>query len=306
MTITTIETQTASEAFEKLEELARSGAASLFRGHRDASWRLQSTFARHRPVPFSRFSSTEIDEMIDHFIVRLRSMNIDVPFEIWDRRGRLEFARHYGVPSPLIDFSLSPYVALFFAFNGVKPLSSTGSDYAAIYCLNIQEVASVWARNCARKHNGDVDSSKMYAEHRKFLSENENLFSNGYDVGVLKYFSMPASWNRRMTRQLGVFLYDTLPHAERDGSGLEVYLSQEEVLSYHPHGKVMLTKVVIPHSAGKEVFEQLEITGTSATQLYDSHEGAVMDVINAYNYGRRTGYAWDVRLLPPVTDNDAT
>jgi FRG domain len=73
---------------------------------------------------------------------------------IYDRRGRLEFARHYGVPSPLIDFSLSPYVALFFAFNGVKPLEAKKGEHAAIYCLNVFELAGVWARQCALQLDG--------------------------------------------------------------------------------------------------------------------------------------------------------
>jgi hypothetical protein len=154
MTIKIIRLRTASGAFQTLEELALKGRASLFRGHRDASWRLATTIARHRPVPFSATASFNLDEMISHFIVRLRSMNIDLPFRIDDRRGRLEFARHYGIPSPLIDFSMSPYVALFFAFNGVLPHESTNNDNAAIYCLNIGELASVWARQRAQKLDG--------------------------------------------------------------------------------------------------------------------------------------------------------
>jgi hypothetical protein len=142
---------------------------------------LATTIARHRPVPFSATASFNLDEMISHFIVRLRSMNIDLPFRNDDRRGRLEFARHYGIPSPLIDFSRSPYVALFFAFNGVRPHESTNNDYAAIYCLNIGELASVWARQRAQKLDGSIDSDRFYEEHRTFLDGNENLFVNGYE-----------------------------------------------------------------------------------------------------------------------------
>jgi hypothetical protein len=101
-----------------------------------------------------------------------------------------------------------------------------------------------------------------------------------------------------MIRQLGVFLYDTIPYSQSDSSGLEQYLNQPEVPSDPPHNRVMLTKVLIPHNAGREVFERLEIMGITATHLYDSHEGAVMDVVNDYNYGRKTGYAWDIK--PPA------
>src|SRR5271165_4945325 len=111
MTIKTLTARTASDAFNMLETIALSGQASVFRGHRDSAWRLESTIARHRGVPFSPYMALDLDGMILHFIVRLRSMNIELPFDVDNRRARLEFARHYGLPSPLIDFTMSSYVA---------------------------------------------------------------------------------------------------------------------------------------------------------------------------------------------------
>jgi hypothetical protein len=63
---------------------------------------------------------------------------------------------------------------------------------------------------------------------------------------------------------------------------------------------VMLTKVIIPHKFGREIFERLELMGITAAHLFDSHEGAAADVINGYNYGRKTGYAWDIVVPPPI------
>jgi hypothetical protein len=140
MTVKQIYVRTADGAFQILEQLAKNGNI-CFRGHRDAGWRLESTLARHRKVPPTPRTTHEIDEMINHFIVNLASIGISLPFDKRDRRGRLEFARHYGVPSPLIDFSLSPYVALFFAFNGVRPLEAKNGEHAAIYCLDILALA---------------------------------------------------------------------------------------------------------------------------------------------------------------------
>ena len=101
-----------------------------------------------------------------------------------------------------------------------------------------------------------------------------------------------------MQRQLGVFLYDTLNYAQVGFKDLEAYLDQPEVPSEPPTGKVILTKVTIPHKIVSEVFQRLDLMGVSASHLYDSHEGAAADVINAYNYGRKTGYAWDVAVKP--------
>ena len=101
-----------------------------------------------------------------------------------------------------------------------------------------------------------------------------------------------------MLRQLGVFLYDTLDYKRARLDNLEAYLNQPEARSVPPTGNVMLTKVLIPHKFGREIFERLDLMGMTATHLYDSHEGAAADVINGYNYGRKTGYAWDI-VVPP-------
>ena len=80
---------------------------------------------------------------------------------------------------------------------------------------------------------------------------------------------------------------------------MENYLEQTEMPpSAHPSDEPMLRKILIPHKAGQEVFSRLDLMGINATHLYDSHEGAAMDVINSYNYGRRTGYAWDLPTMP--------
>jgi FRG domain len=299
MTIRQIRPRTAAGALSILEDLGRRSGAFLFRGHRDAKWRVESTLNRHRAFVSSPTLGYDIDEMISHFIVRLKSIGVAPPFNSDDRRARLEYARHYGVPSPLIDFSFSPYVALFFAFNAVRPLDAKKSDCAAICCLNINELAGVWARNCARRHDGTFDSAIFNEEHRKFRYERALPFGDGYPVGILKYIDLPASWNRRMLRQLGAFLYDTLDYNLAGFEDLEAYLDQPEVTSVPSTENVMLTKVLMPHKFGREIFERLELMGITATHLYDSHEGAAADVINAYNYGRKTGYAWDIVVPPP-------
>jgi hypothetical protein len=298
MTIKLIRPRTAWGALSTLEDLGRRSGALLFRGHRDATWPIESTLNRHRAYLSSPMLGYDVDEMISHFIVRLKSIGVTPPFSSDDRRARLEYARHYGVPSPLIDFSFSPYVALFFAFNGVRPHDAKETDRAAICCLNIQELAHVWAEKRAEWPGGEIDSKILYDEHIKFLGR-DAPFDDGYPVGLLKYFDLPASWNRRMLRQLGVFLYDTLDYKSAGFKNLDAYLNQAEAPSEPPTENVMLTKVMIPHKFGREIFERLELMGITAAHLYDSHEGAATDVINGYNYGRKTGYAWDIVVPPP-------
>src|SRR5260370_3418187 len=86
--------------------------------------------------------------MISHFLVELKSIGITLPSAMDDRRARLEFARHYGVPSPVIDFSFSPYVPLFFPFNTVSPPVSKEADHAALCCLYITGLPCQWHPAC--------------------------------------------------------------------------------------------------------------------------------------------------------------
>jgi hypothetical protein len=193
MTIRLIRPRTARGALSTLEDLGRLSGALLFRGHRDAEWPIESTLNRHRAYFSGPNLGHDIDEMISHYIVRLKSIDVTPPFSSDDRRARLEYSRHYGVPSPLIDFSFSPYVALFFAFNSVRPHDAKKTDYAAICCLNINELALVWARNRAQRPGGEIDSKILDEEHRKFRYGRDEPFGDGYPVGILKYFDLPAS-----------------------------------------------------------------------------------------------------------------
>jgi hypothetical protein len=271
----------------ELEARALSNRDFVFRGHRDESWRINTTYARHTSTPH-RSWDTYIDDMLSHFIVNALSIG-SIPFPKTDRRSRLEYGRHYGVPTPLIDFSWSPYVALFFAFNGVHFRHDASPSNGALYALNVSLLAQGWAQL--------VGAPSAYDE---FRWEKANMFEHGYPEGELKFMTFPASWNQRMQRQLGCFVYDTLDHRQSHlGPDFEGFVeSIKEATSSDGKRHPTLTKFIVPHSEAKNVFSRLELMNITATKLID-YEGLAADVQNAYNYNRKTGYAWDAVLPPP-------
>jgi hypothetical protein len=298
MTIKDVPVGSTREFFDVLEDLRLKGV--VFRGHRDAiRYRITSTLSRHHGAPYNPRTSWEVDEMLRHFLGNLQLVNHSLPFTEDNRRARLEFGRHYGIPSPLIDFSYSPYVATFFAFNGVRPYDVDPSDQCAICCVNMFAVAGVWSRTITKGFDGQVDGKKFTDEHNRFMYEVDDLFQDCYPPNILKFIPSPASWNRRMRRQLGCFLYDSLDYGRLGLKDLEDFLSQPEVPSVPSTDAIMLTKVLIPQKLGREVMERLDVMNISGTHLYDDHEGAAIDVINAYNYDRKSGRVWD--LKPPST-----
>jgi len=117
----------------------------LFRGQGNASWSLQTSFDRaFREYPAAKRKKIE-KTLMDSFQEWLESdsfLHDAADNEIVLRA----IAQHYGLPTRLLDWSDSPYVAAFFAFNGhfreVLSNSATG-DYVAVYALDSSN-RSVW------------------------------------------------------------------------------------------------------------------------------------------------------------------
>jgi hypothetical protein len=81
-----------------------------------------------------------------------------------DLLGWLTFMQHYGAPTRLTDWTVSPFVACYFALNGI----SASSDSAALWMLNASACRSVMstAFPFGRDHMGVVPET-VYAEGKE-------------------------------------------------------------------------------------------------------------------------------------------
>jgi hypothetical protein len=207
--IETIKVSDAAEAARVLIGLALPNDSVVFRGHSCETWRLESTLARQRPGMSTELSIKFMHETLDHFYSCLASVGkLPSHYLEMSARTELEYARHYGVPSPLIDFTRSPYVALWMAFDGVRPRDDKGElveGNAAAYALDVNNLAILWQKHTRRGGNA----------FEELRWERGEQFASGYPVGELKYLEFPSSWNTRMLRQLGVFIYDSLQYGNK-------------------------------------------------------------------------------------------
>jgi hypothetical protein len=208
--IKTVYVRSISGLIRSVEELAfgPDGDFYVFRGHRKACWRLGSTFARFSTSKLVQFRGAAFEYLVNRFEEGLASIG-NRHMTGMDRRTRLEFARHHGVPSPLIDLTRSPFIALWFAFSGVR--GSVDSGRAALYAINWNYLALAYSL-LAQSKGWEVALRKEYKipSMDVFRWEMKDFFRDEYPQPVLKFIPYASSANTKVQRQMGCFLYDTL------------------------------------------------------------------------------------------------
>jgi hypothetical protein len=104
----------------------------LFRGQKEP-WRLRTSFHRHGRYRISEFTNKDVKRLHQ----RLSAITSHY-FDLSDPEQNGSFfnlLQHHGYPTPLLDWSYSPYVSAFFAFRD-WPIRYSGEGNARIYIFD--------------------------------------------------------------------------------------------------------------------------------------------------------------------------
>ena len=176
-----------AEAVEYANELKQQGVCDLFRGQ-----------TRNYPLTPSIFRSGVDRELAKDKLNRLAAWIRRTP-ELKslhsENNSILAVAQHYGIPTPLLDFTTSPDVAGFFASDGTpSPARTDEENLSCLICVNRKRFEDSWCdfNQRAREDKGfdlvkvvEVDVKNLWR-----LQAQESLFIQvQVDCALLEMFS---------------------------------------------------------------------------------------------------------------------
>jgi hypothetical protein len=144
------------ECINKVHELRAQHADQWlwFRGHADSEWLLETTLERRTKRPYSFREYYALAYQVKGEIESVTGSRWDTPdfqkeiiewasrWDVDDGLKAVEYLshlRHHGFPSPLLDWTRSPYIAAFFAF-APPPRAKDGSIALYVYLEKPQRI----------------------------------------------------------------------------------------------------------------------------------------------------------------------
>ena len=115
----------------------------VFRGQGCKSWGLETSFDRRYKALIGAGTldiDQEYNSMVEHYYDDCRYYGIqdEVPASLNSKAQDFleEKGQHYGLPTRLLDWSSSPYVAAFFSFSDERACTS---KFVSVWALDVQE-----------------------------------------------------------------------------------------------------------------------------------------------------------------------
>lgn len=207
----------------------------IWRGQADSTWKLESTLSR---MIINRNDTKNIQELskvhLERFKYATRGRRGKNPSLNMDENDWWALGQHFGLSTPLLDWSKSPFVAAFFAFQS----KDNNSDKRSIYALH----------------------QSKYIEQTKYLK----YVKNNPDE-CISFINPLSNENSRLVNQNGLFTKLPLNISIEDWNKKYFKIDEE---------KVCLLKVNIPSSEREKVLKVLNRMNINNLTLFPDLTGA--------------------------------
>jgi hypothetical protein len=204
-----------------------------FRGQEDSTWPLRTSFHRTRRASMRVFAERDVNAL-HRYLSGLTShrFNLNDPMEF---AAFLNLVQHHGYPTPLLDWTYSPFIAAYFAFRYLTHKSVTEERRVRILVFNKKQ----WDRSFER--------ALGLAVPFRHITVLEPLAIN----------------NPRVVPQQSISMVTNVEN-------IELHISEREKRA----GNVYLQAIDLPVLQRGEVMRELDLMGINAGSLFPGLDGA--------------------------------
>jgi hypothetical protein len=250
------------------KQLAEYGPHWRFRGQRDASWGLETSFERDAKDFFDNyklgrgenFPVRTLENTLSQAFQRRADHYLDTNHRPTSDLEWLALMQHHGAPTRLLDWTQSPYVACYFAIEDAKPLDHPYRMPEDAYCV-------VWAidvRWCLQQGIPGLHEAGYPKITAKVPFHDEDYHDAVLSSDVPGVFPVtPFRMNERLAVQQGIFLIA--------GNREDTFMNN--LLSCGPACKEKVHKIYIPRTCRSSALEDLERMNVSRTSLFPGLDG---------------------------------
>lgn len=247
--------------FKELAEKSR--LEWIFRGQSNSDWELQTTLERSNIVEdFPEFE----DELLNEFKKGVRFYLKD-ELEPETTLEYFSMLQHFGAPSRLLDFTKSPYIAAYFAFEQAKEEN--------------EEVA-IWIVNKICLYNSALQYFKDKIKYLKGMNNyafSDNTFELVYEEskkGELNcvFPAEPNNQNQRYHLQQSIFL--------AQGNPYQPLIKQLKFVKSDILTKTFM-KVTIPTGEKKRALREMQKMNINRASLFPGIDGYAKSLLLKYS-----------------------
>ncbi|MDP8203448.1 MAG: FRG domain-containing protein [Candidatus Tenebribacter mawsonii] len=225
-------------------KIGRYRSKFAFRGLSDMNYKLETTLMR---------LGGDYPQLENHLLrnfSKYAHQNVVEHDSIWHW---LSVAQHHGLPTRLMDWTYSPYIATHFATENIEKFDIDGVIWAVDY-IAVNKFVPETLKNELQSEGANVFTSKMLVKHLNSLNDFTTLSKEDFTL-----FIEPPSIDDRFINQFAFFSISSNPQ-----------LAMDEWLLKHPD---IWMKIIIPKTLKWEIRDKLDQANITERVLFPGLDG---------------------------------
>lgn len=220
--------------------MVQSNHTYFFRGQQDISWKLETSFQRYAAkasIDWKTYIYQIVPEVSRHSALFNNAIsNLNDVVEVGNFLAKLQ---HHGFPTPLLDWTRSPYVAAYFALKDIDPHKTYSNEYVKVYMFDYQ----LWRSSFAQV--------SFLHTPTPFLSEFQPSLVN----------------NQRLVSQMAVTTITNVPDVEQYLYGIQ-----------QSTGKQFLYYALLPIRERRTIMNELDLMGINSATMFPDFDGMCLSL----------------------------